>query len=145
MKEVKELNESKIGVKGLSDSGITTIPRIFIHPPEKISAVASSADGIGIPVIDLSDVHSPDKWPAIVERVREAASTWGFFQVIKHSISLSVLDEMIQAIKGFHELPQEIGRVLRPWRARRDLLDIKDLPSKSMWGTTAKALTTSLK
>ncbi|KAI3447444.1 hypothetical protein Pfo_004109 [Paulownia fortunei] len=108
MKEVKEFDESKTGVKGLSDSGITTIPRIFIHPPEKISDVASSVDCVGIPKIDLSDVHSPVKRPAIIEQIREAASTWGFFQVINHSIPLSVLDEIIGAIKGFHEQPQEL-------------------------------------
>ncbi|PIN17110.1 Iron/ascorbate family oxidoreductase [Handroanthus impetiginosus] len=104
MKEVKEFDESKTGVKGLSDSGITNIPRIFIHAPEKISGENS----VGIPVIDLSDVQSPDKRPAIVEQIREAASIWGFFQVINHSIPLSVLDEIITAIKRFHEHPQEL-------------------------------------
>ncbi|KAL0316085.1 UNVERIFIED_CONTAM: 1-aminocyclopropane-1-carboxylate oxidase4 [Sesamum radiatum] len=108
MKEVKEFDESKIGVKGLSDSGISTIPRIFIHPPEKISDVASSPECVGIPVIDLSHVQSPDKRAATVEQIREAASSWGFFQVINHGIPLTVLDEIIAAIKGFHEQPQEL-------------------------------------
>ncbi|KAE9465599.1 hypothetical protein C3L33_02493, partial [Rhododendron williamsianum] len=39
MKEVKEFDESKMGVKGLSDSGITTIPKFFVHPPETLSAL----------------------------------------------------------------------------------------------------------
>ncbi|KAK9990242.1 hypothetical protein SO802_025227 [Lithocarpus litseifolius] len=36
-KEFKEFDESKMGVKGLADSGITSIPKMFIHPPEIIS------------------------------------------------------------------------------------------------------------
>ncbi|KAK6126425.1 hypothetical protein DH2020_039813 [Rehmannia glutinosa] len=105
-KEVKEFDESRIGVKGLSDSGIKTIPQMFIQPPEKISGVASSADCVGIPVIDLSDVHLLEKRAAIVEKIRDAAGNWGFFQVVKHSVPLSVLDEIIGAIKAFHEQPQ---------------------------------------
>ncbi|GMN75779.1 hypothetical protein TIFTF001_056277, partial [Ficus carica] len=37
MKELKEFDESKIGVKGLSDSGTASIPRFFIHPPETLA------------------------------------------------------------------------------------------------------------
>ncbi|KAK6126365.1 hypothetical protein DH2020_039890 [Rehmannia glutinosa] len=107
-REVKEFDESRIGVKGLSDSGIKTIPQMFIQPPEKISGVASAADCVGIPVIDLSDVHLLDKRAAIVEKIRDAARNWGFFQVVNHSVPLSVLDEIIGAIKAFHEQPQAV-------------------------------------
>lgn len=31
-KEVKEFDDTKAGVKGLVDSGVTKIPRFFIHP-----------------------------------------------------------------------------------------------------------------
>ncbi|KAL3536087.1 hypothetical protein ACH5RR_004548 [Cinchona calisaya] len=50
MKEVKEFDKSKIGVKGLSDSGKTSIPSIFVHPPETVSTLLKSSSGtIGIP------------------------------------------------------------------------------------------------
>jgi len=58
LKEVKEFDESKMGVKGLSDSGITTIPSIFIHPPETRFHLKSSSTCTGIPVIDLSCINS---------------------------------------------------------------------------------------
>ncbi|GMI65063.1 hypothetical protein like AT1G03400 [Hibiscus trionum] len=35
--EVKRFDALKIGVKGLVDSGLTTIPRFFVHPPETLS------------------------------------------------------------------------------------------------------------
>ncbi|KAG5556530.1 hypothetical protein RHGRI_006961 [Rhododendron griersonianum] len=107
MKEVKEFDESKMGVKGLSDSGITTIPKFFVHPPETLSGLKSSSTFTGIPVIDLSDMESDRNRAKIVEQIRDAAKTWGFFQVVNHGVPVSALDETIAAIKAFHEQPTE--------------------------------------
>ena len=108
MKEVKEFDESKMGVKGLSDSGITSIPRIFLHPPETLSDFKSSSTCTNIPIIDLSNINSNDHRLKIVEQVKEATKTWGFFQVINHGVPISVLDETIHAIKAFHDQPHEV-------------------------------------
>ncbi|XP_052172786.1 1-aminocyclopropane-1-carboxylate oxidase homolog 4-like [Diospyros lotus] len=108
MKEVIDFDNSKIGVKGLSDSGITTIPKFFVHPPETLSDLKkSSSFGSEIPVIDLSNLHCQTNREKIIKEVREAAKTWGFFQVINHGIPLGVLDDIILAIKAFHEEPKE--------------------------------------
>ncbi|KAI8562996.1 hypothetical protein RHMOL_Rhmol03G0079600 [Rhododendron molle] len=107
MKEVQEFDESKMGVKGLSDSGITTIPKFFVHPPETLSGLKSSSTFTGIPVIDLSNMESASNRAKIVEQIRDAAKTWGFFQVINHGVPVSALDETIAAIKAFHEQPTE--------------------------------------
>ncbi|KAL5060260.1 hypothetical protein RYX36_031864 [Vicia faba] len=107
-KAVKEFDESKIGVKGLSDSGIKTIPQIFIHPPQTLSDLKSSSNKTtSIPLIDLSNVASPNHRPNIINQIRQAAKTWGFFQIINHSINLSVLDSTIKAIESFHNQPHE--------------------------------------
>jgi isopenicillin N synthase-like dioxygenase len=106
-KELKEFDESKIGVKGLSDSGITSIPRFFVHPPETLSDLKSSSTCGSIPVIDLSGVNSAAHRQKIVEQVKEAAATWGFFQVINHGAPVPELEETINAIKTFHEQPHE--------------------------------------
>ncbi|KAG2682997.1 hypothetical protein I3760_10G011300 [Carya illinoinensis] len=108
MKEVKEFDESKIGVKGLSDSGITSIPRFFIQPPETLYDLKSSSTLTNIPIIDLADVSSSALRPKIVEQVKDAARTWGFFQVINHGVPVSVLEETINAIKAFHDQPHEV-------------------------------------
>ncbi|XP_062166490.1 1-aminocyclopropane-1-carboxylate oxidase homolog 1-like [Alnus glutinosa] len=108
MKELKEFDESKIGVKGLSDSGITSIPRFFVHPPETLSDLKSSSTCTSIPVIDLSAANSTTRRRQIVEQVKEAATTWGFFQVINHGVPMSELDDTINAIKAFHEEPHAV-------------------------------------
>ncbi|XXG51167.1 hypothetical protein AAC387_Pa02g5000 [Persea americana] len=87
--EVKEFDESKIGCKGLVDSGATTIPRFFIHPPQSLKLTQSSSSYL-IPTIDLSHANSHRR-SEIVHQIREASHTWGFFQVTHHGIPISVL------------------------------------------------------
>ncbi|KAA8535825.1 hypothetical protein F0562_030855 [Nyssa sinensis] len=108
MKELKEFDNSNIGVKGLSESGITTIPVFFIQPPETLSDLKSSSTCTEIPLIDLSNVNSDLHRPKIVEQISEAARTWGFFQVINHGVPVLALDEIIVGIKAFHEQPIEV-------------------------------------
>ncbi|XP_062171478.1 1-aminocyclopropane-1-carboxylate oxidase homolog 4-like isoform X2 [Alnus glutinosa] len=111
-KAVKHFDDSKIGVKGLVDSGITTIPRFFVHPPEILSdlkpgsALGSEPDFI--PAIDLAGVESDHRRAVIVEQIRRASSTLGFFQIVNHGVPLGVLDRTMASIKGFYEQPTDI-------------------------------------
>ncbi|KAA8516742.1 hypothetical protein F0562_017060 [Nyssa sinensis] len=114
MKEVKEFDNSKIGVKGLSDSGITTIPNIFVHPPESLPDIKSSSTCTGIPLIDLADVNSDLHRLKIVEQIADAARNWGFFQLINHGVPISALDQTIAAYKAFFEQPAEVWRAPVP-------------------------------
>ncbi|XXG51165.1 hypothetical protein AAC387_Pa02g4998 [Persea americana] len=106
-KEVKEFDESKIGCKGLVDSGATTIPRFFIHPnPQSLQLTQSSSSHL-IPTIDLSHALSHRR-SELIHQIRCASHTWGFFQVIHHDIPISVIEDTISAVRSFNELPTEI-------------------------------------
>ncbi|XP_022745785.1 1-aminocyclopropane-1-carboxylate oxidase homolog 4-like [Durio zibethinus] len=108
MKDIKEFARSKVGVKGLIDSGIASIPKIFIQPPETLSTLNPYQTNTSIPVIDLENITSQAHRPKLVQQIKEAASEWGFFQVINHGIPVSLLEETIEAVKSFHEQPKEI-------------------------------------
>ncbi|KAI3419546.1 Fe2OG dioxygenase domain-containing protein [Psidium guajava] len=110
MKAVKEFDESKAGVKGLTDSGITSIPKIFVHPPDTLSDLKPSLNAatLSIPVIDLSGLDSTDRRLSIIAQIKEAARNWGFFQLINHGVPVSAIDGTLEAIKAFHEQPQEM-------------------------------------
>ncbi|KEH40604.1 1-aminocyclopropane-1-carboxylate oxidase-like protein [Medicago truncatula] len=107
IKAVKEFDETKSGVKGLIDSGIKTIPSFFIHPPEILSDLTPRSDfpQPEIPTIDLSAVHHSRA--AVVEQLRSAASTVGFFQVINHGVAPELMRSVIGAMKKFHEQPAD--------------------------------------
>ncbi|XP_059446087.1 1-aminocyclopropane-1-carboxylate oxidase homolog 4-like [Corylus avellana] len=112
-KEVKRFDDSKVGVKGLVDSGITTIPRFFVHPPETLSDLkpgseVRSGSDLVIPAIDLSGVDSDARRSVIVDEIRRASSSFGFFQIVNHGVPLGVLDRTMASIKGFHEQPTEM-------------------------------------
>ncbi|XP_020958869.1 deacetoxyvindoline 4-hydroxylase-like isoform X2 [Arachis ipaensis] len=54
-KELKLLDETKEGVKGLVDAGLTKLPKIFIH--DNLTTCSSHHVGANIPVIDLGSLH----------------------------------------------------------------------------------------
>ncbi|KAK7273898.1 hypothetical protein RIF29_14965 [Crotalaria pallida] len=102
---VKQFDNTKLGVKGLVDSGVKTIPSFFVHPPETLSDLKSRSITSEIPTIDLSAVTTSRA--AVIDKLRLAASTVGFFQVINHGIPPDLLRRTLAAMKSFHELPPE--------------------------------------
>ncbi|PHT38993.1 1-aminocyclopropane-1-carboxylate oxidase -like protein [Capsicum baccatum] len=94
--DLKAFDDTKAGVKGLVDAGITKVPEIFILPPKNRP---ESSDRCGspfiFPMIDLEGMdEDPIKHKEIVDKVQDASGTWGFFQVVNHEIPTSVLGEI---------------------------------------------------
>lgn len=111
--EVKAFDDSKAGVRGLVESGITKIPRMFYCDPLNISENLGSDSNLNIPIIDLKYMHNnvdPSLHNELVSQIRNACKKWGFFQVINHGISVSVLDEMISGVHRFHEQDVDVRK-----------------------------------
>ncbi|CDP15442.1 unnamed protein product [Coffea canephora] len=77
-REIKAFDDTKAGVKGLVDAGITEVPRMFIGPPEDLNASSNSnSEQHEFPVIDLHGIHEDAaQRKETVEKVREASGTW---------------------------------------------------------------------
>ncbi|XP_047174025.1 1-aminocyclopropane-1-carboxylate oxidase homolog 1-like [Vigna umbellata] len=106
--EVKGFDDSKAGVKGLVEHGVTKIPRMF-HSVNLDIEIPATDSNLRVPIIDLKDRNST-LHAEVIEKIRRACHEWGFFKVINHGIPISVLDEMIDGIRRFHEQDAEVRK-----------------------------------
>ncbi|KAF3948861.1 hypothetical protein CMV_025190 [Castanea mollissima] len=76
--ELKALDESKAGVKGLIDAGVEKIPRIFIHEQNKQNNLSDSSfdSKFSIPVIDLKIVNHGVEVAVLDEIIDTQAANW---------------------------------------------------------------------
>ncbi|KAI4304000.1 hypothetical protein MLD38_039572 [Melastoma candidum] len=110
--ELKSFDESKLGVKGLVDSGVTRVPRMFVRRPDDLPAeLGSGTSKFSIPVIDLARVKGDEACrDEVVQEVRRASETSGFFQVLNHGIPERVLEAMKDGVRRFFEQDGEIKK-----------------------------------
>lgn len=105
-RELQEFDDSKTGVKGLAESGLQKIPRIFIDEQYVLERKSiSDKHEFVFPVIDLECLNT-DRG-RIIDQVRDACGDWGFFKVVNHGIPTSLMEETIECVRRFHELDAE--------------------------------------
>ncbi|CDO99213.1 unnamed protein product [Coffea canephora] len=107
LQQLKAFDESQAGVKGVADAGISRIPSIFVRPADELARdYPVSETNLQIPVVDLAGRREE-----VVEKLKTAARSMGFFQVVNHGVPARVLEEMLSRARDFHELPHEEKRV----------------------------------
>nr|GMD59735.1 1-aminocyclopropane-1-carboxylate oxidase homolog 1-like [Ipomoea batatas] len=113
-RELEAFDDAKAGVKGLVDSGITKIPQIFIHDHHHLQMNEKSSSDRTQPmvpsIISLEGMDEVPRRNEIINQIREACETWGFFQAINHGIPTGLIDEMIDGVRRFHEQDTEVKK-----------------------------------
>ncbi|WCJ23996.1 2-oxoglutarate (2OG) and Fe(II)-dependent oxygenase superfamily protein [Euphorbia peplus] len=111
--ELIAFDETKQGVKGLVDSGITHVPRIFHRPSNHTNNNISSPSvaKFSFPIIDLQEFDTNSALHnEIVDNVRMASEDWGFFQLVNHGIPVNILEEINEGVRRFFEQDSEIKK-----------------------------------
>ncbi|XP_006340355.1 feruloyl CoA ortho-hydroxylase 2-like [Solanum tuberosum] len=91
------------GLKGLVDTGLENIPNQCIQPKDQRLEKSQIDNQESIPTIDISNFDDL----SVEKSIQDAASKWGFFQIINHGIPIEVLDDLKEAGHKFFELPSE--------------------------------------
>ncbi|MCL7041603.1 hypothetical protein MKW94_027655 [Papaver nudicaule] len=117
MKELKAIDDTKTGVKGVAYSGLLNIPRVFVRPPEELAEeeqyllLADKSkfhEKVRIPVIDLEGMDN--RREEIVKEIRLASESWGFFQLLNHGVPETIMDEMLKGVARFHEQDADVKK-----------------------------------
>ncbi|KAJ4841391.1 hypothetical protein Tsubulata_033426, partial [Turnera subulata] len=105
----RAFDETKTGVKGLVDAGVQKLPEIFvIEETQVISPVQTVPAEFEIPVIDIGGINGdPVQRKRIVQEIRNASETWGFFQIVNHGVPSHVMEEMVEGVRNFNEEADE--------------------------------------
>ncbi|KAI3911902.1 hypothetical protein MKW92_039638 [Papaver armeniacum] len=99
-------DEFSIG-KSAQERGLPYVPDCYVIPPSQ-RPDENTRTSKDVPVIDISGLHStPHDRSLVVKDIGVACRQKGFFQIINHGISQSVLDEAITAASNFFELPNK--------------------------------------
>ncbi|XP_071686082.1 1-aminocyclopropane-1-carboxylate oxidase homolog 1-like [Rutidosis leptorrhynchoides] len=110
--ELKAFDETKTGVKGLVDSGITQVPRIFHLPcPENLNSDQTSGSKPTLPTIDMDGINEDSiKRKEVMKKVKDAFERWGFFQIVNHGIPIDILEDVKKGILGFFEQDTDVKK-----------------------------------
>ncbi|KQK08219.1 1-aminocyclopropane-1-carboxylate oxidase homolog 1 [Brachypodium distachyon] len=89
---------SRAGVRGLVESGVASVPPLFLMPIDSCQPPVEQTT-FAIPTVDLALPHS-----ATMPLVRAAARSCGFFLVTNHGVDAAV-GSAVSAVRAFHEQP----------------------------------------
>ncbi|KAK2368889.1 hypothetical protein P8452_56771 [Trifolium repens] len=99
------------GIKGLVDSGLLEVPKIYIQPiSERINKKDSKPCNMS--PIDLSKLNGTEH-DKVVDEIVRAAETLGFFQVVNHCVPLKLMESVKDSAHKFFNMPPEKKVVYR--------------------------------
>ncbi|KAF5475232.1 hypothetical protein F2P56_007062 [Juglans regia] len=95
-------------VQDLAKEKKSTIPpRYHVMPHQDPPHISNTSSLPQLPVIDLQTLLSNDDDFSELDKLHLASQEWGFFQLINHGVSSSLLENVKSGIQEFFKLPME--------------------------------------
>ncbi|KAM7505896.1 hypothetical protein LguiB_004800 [Lonicera macranthoides] len=107
------------------NQSLTSIPPRYIRSDDDDSPLILSYDAaspeFAVPIIDMESLLSGDSNSMELElkKLDSACKQWGFFQLIKHGVSSSVVEKVKMETQEFFKLPMEEKK--RYWQKEGDI------------------------
>ncbi|KAI6705605.1 hypothetical protein NL676_008567 [Syzygium grande] len=125
-----EANLTKLGgslpvpcVQELVKEAITEVPPRYVRTDQDHPLLHDDHGPLllQVPIIDMNNLSSSndDLVESELEKLHVACKDWGFFQLINHGVSGSLVDEVKLGIQDFFKLPMEEKRTF--WQEEGDL------------------------
>ncbi|OMO92624.1 Oxoglutarate/iron-dependent dioxygenase [Corchorus olitorius] len=101
------------------DSSMTKIPPRYHHPDLQQTAVSGDGPTLEIPVIDMKSLLSEESMASELAKLDMACKQWGFFQLVNHGVSPSLLEKAKKEIQDLFNLPMEEKKKL--WQTEGEI------------------------
>ncbi|KAK7368552.1 hypothetical protein VNO80_10579 [Phaseolus coccineus] len=88
-------------VQEIAKEALTSVPERYVRPLHERPILSTTTPLPQVPIIDLSKLFSQDLKETELENLHCACKEWGFFQLINHGVSSSLVEKVK---RGAHEL-----------------------------------------
>ncbi|KAI4357400.1 hypothetical protein L6164_001349 [Bauhinia variegata] len=96
-------------VQELAKEPLIRVPDRYVRTDLEPSIVSDASSLPQVPVIDLSKLLSEDEdlHEHELQKLDDACKEWGFFQLLNHGVSLSLVESVKNGVQEFFNLPME--------------------------------------
>ncbi|CAN1799441.1 Protein SRG1 [Linum perenne] len=84
-----------------------SIPSRYIRPELLDQHVVSQYDGPEVPIVDLEKLIDESSMDSELQKLHSACKDWGFFQLVNHGVSSTLVEKMKTQVEEFFNLPIE--------------------------------------
>ncbi|XXG90539.1 hypothetical protein AAC387_Pa12g2279 [Persea americana] len=106
-------------VQELAKENVISVPPRYLRPDQDPPLINSPLRSVSIPIIDMDKLLLQESSAAELEKLHSACKEWGFFQLVNHGVSSSLVENMKYEIQNFFKLPLEEKK--RFWQQPGDL------------------------
>ncbi|KAL2467369.1 Protein SRG1 [Abeliophyllum distichum] len=94
-------------VQELAKEPIVKIPIRYLRQDQDPPMVSNDMHAPSVPIINLQSLLTGESMIYELEKLHSACKDWGFFQIIDHGVSPSLLEEFRRQVIDFFNLPME--------------------------------------
>ncbi|KEH38519.1 protein SRG1 [Medicago truncatula] len=108
MEEIKNPSGTSLlvpSVQELAKEKISTVPARYIQSQHEELVINEANSILEIPVIDMKKLLSLEYGSLELSKLHLACKDWGFFQLVNHDVSSSLLEKVKMEIMDFFNLP----------------------------------------